>query len=834
MTQKTVRGKKFNVDKRYLVLTGILFFLITLFSIITTSFLSFNNMMNIVRQTSILAIVSVGVTFILLTGNIDLSVPNTIALGSVFAGIILSATNNMFLAITVTIVTGIAVGFINGILVGKFELNSFIATLATNTVLGGIAVYLTAGKGIAIENEAFLNIGRSSLGPIPIPLFFVVAIFGIFIFVNKRTAFGKSVYAVGGNKNAARASGINVEWKVVQVYALSGFLIGIAAVLNTGRLGSAQPYAGNGMDFNAITAVVLGGTSLAGGIGGVAGTVLGSILIGVITNGLDMMQYVSQYYVFIIKGVLILITVGVDMLIHRRNERKLIPHVEQAVTREKEKDGVIKEIVTAKEKVLNMNHIAKAYPGMKALDDVSLEIRSGEVLAIVGENGAGKSTLMQILLGENELGAGSIYINGKYVNIDSPYKAEALGIAMIHQENALISALSVADNMFLGREISNKLPVFINKKLMKKKCVETLKKVNLDISPNRKIKELTVSEQQLVEIAKALHSNAWLLVMDEKETLFKLIHQFKAEGRAIIYISHRMQEIFDIADRVTVLRDGQQIDTAPITDITEDMLIQKMVGRSLNNIFNRTKNTLNDSEVVLKVEHLSKDGMFEDISFEVRKGEVLGFYGLIGAGRTEIMKCLFGFYPPASGTVTMNGNLLKVKNIKQAMDSGIAYLTEDRKKEGFVPYMSIEENLVMPSYPEISKFGVVSSEKSANIAAEYIKKLDVRTTSKDKNVVQLSGGNQQKVSLGKWLVRDVKVLILDEPTRGIDVGSKAEIHKIIEQIAMSGMAVILISSEMPELIGCADRILVMREGKSAGVVNAESTNQNELMRLAAL
>ena len=324
------------------------------------------------------------------------------------------------------------------------------------------------------------------------------------------------------------------------------------------------------------------------------------------------------------------------------------------------------------------------------------------------------------------------------------------------------------------------------------------------------------------------------LTEDEKETLFKLIHQFKAEGRAIIYISHRMQEIFDIADRVTVLRDGQQIDTAPITDITEDMLIQKMVGRSLNNIFNRTKNTLNDSEVVLKVEHLSKDGMFEDISFEVRKGEVLGFYGLIGAGRTEIMKCLFGFYPPASGTVTMNGNLLKVKNIKQAMDSGIAYLTEDRKKEGFVPYMSIEENLVMPSYPEISKFGVVSSEKSANIAAEYIKKLDVRTTSKDKNVVQLSGGNQQKVSLGKWLVRDVKVLILDEPTRGIDVGSKAEIHKIIEQIAMSGMAVILISSEMPELIGCADRILVMREGKSAGVVNAESTNQNELMRLAAL
>ena len=842
MTPKGMQGKGLNINKRYLVLVGIVVILAALFSIITDSFLSFDNMMNIVRQTSILAIVSVGMTFVILTGNIDLSIPNNIALSGVLAGLILQGIDSPLLAIAATIGSAMVVGYVNGFLVGRCKLNAFIATLATNTVLGGIAVLLTAGKGIAIANEAFLSLGRADLGPFPVPLLFVVAIFVIFIFVNKRTSFGKRVYAVGGNSAAARASGINVERNIEQVYVLCGFLVGVAAVLNTGRLGSAQPYAGDGMDFDAITAVVLGGTSLIGGLGGVAGTVIGSLLMGVITNGLDMMQYISQYYIFIIKGILILVTVGVDLLLYRRNEKRLTPTVAESQTTAQEEPDIEAKLASSGQKLLQMQHIVKAYPGMKALDDVSLEIRSGEVLALMGENGAGKSTLMQILLGENKKSAGSIAINGKYVDISSPRKAEALGIAMIHQENALVQSLTVAENMFLGREISNRLPAFINKGKMRRRCRETLKKVKLEIPPGKKVRDLTVSQQQLVEIAKALYSDAWLLVMDEptssltedeKDTLFALIRQLKAENKAVIYISHRMQEIYEIADRVTVLRDGKLVGSAPLSQITEDQLIQMMVGRSLSNVFDRQKNE--PGEMILEVEGLTKKNLFHDVSFAVGKGEVLGLCGLIGAGRTEVMKCIFGFYPPDQGEIRLEGQRTRIKNVKDAMRKGIAYLTEDRKREGFVPYMSIEENLAMPSYRELSnKLGIVSRGKSQALAEEMIEKLDIRTTSRGKNVVELSGGNQQKVSLGKWLARDLKVLILDEPTRGIDIGSKAEIHKIIGEIAKSGIAVILISSEMPELIGCADRILVMKEGGVSGVVDAGETDQNELMRLAAL
>ena len=542
MTPSSVQGKTISIDRRYLVLLGIVAVLVILFSVITDSFMSFNNMMNIVRQTSILAIVSVGATFIILTGNIDLSIPNSIALSGVVAGLVLQGTDNALLAVAATLATAMAIGFVNGVLVGKCKLNAFIATLAVNTVAGGLAVYLTQGKGIGIENDGFLNIGRADIGPLPIPLIFVAAIFVAFIFVNKRTVFGKQIYAIGGNQEAARAVGIKVERKLIQVYMMSGLLVGIAAVLNTGRLGSAQPYAGMGMDFNAITAVVLGGTSLIGGRGGVAGTVVGSILMGVITNGLDMMQYVSQYYIFIIKGVLILVTVGVDIMIQARNDKKLTPRVEEEEKEHAEERDVEKLLSNVRNKVLHMHGIVKAYPGMKALDQVSLRVESGEIHALMGENGAGKSTLMQILLGENAKSAGYITINDKHVTIDTPHKAEALGIAMIHQENALVQPLTVAENMFLGREIKNRVPAFINKLRMQQICREALRKVRLNISPNKKVKDLTVSEQQLVEIAKALNSNAWLLVMDEptssltedeKDILFDLIRQLKPDAVVI-------------------------------------------------------------------------------------------------------------------------------------------------------------------------------------------------------------------------------------------------------------------------------------------------------------
>ncbi len=832
-------GEKIN--KRYLALTAVLVLLMIIFSCISNAFLSFSNIMNILKQSAALAIVSVGVTFVILTGGVDLSVPNNIAICGLVTGIILNRTNSAFLALTATLACGVAVGLLNGELVGRFKLHSFIATLSTNTVLGGICVYITDGKGIRIDgNDSLLYWGRGDVKGVPISLLILLAVFCLFVIVSLKTKFGREIYAIGGNADAARAIGIDVERKTVLTYMMAGALVGLAAVVNVGRLGSSQPYAGNGMDFEAITAVVLGGTSLSGGVGGVIGTIFGVFLVGVITNGLGLLS-MSQYLLFIIKGVMILAVVGIDLYVHRRSDLNMTPKVENSYSDMTEKPGTVRTVQNAGGRTLIMHDIIKAYPGMRAVDGVTLKVESGTVHALMGENGAGKSTLMQILLGENEMSAGYISINDEYVNIDSPKKAEQLGISMIHQENALVKSLSIAENMFLGKEEQSKLPVFLNKTVMNMKASAALKQVGLDVSPKTLIKNLTVSEQQLVEIAKALSYNAWLIVMDEptssltlEETdkLFEIIRSLKSRNKAIIYISHRMQEIYQIADCATILRDGQFVDSKPITEITEEQLIWKMVGRELNNVFDRKPNEL--GEVVLKVEHLSKTGMFDDISFEVRSGEVLGFGGLVGAGRTEIMKSIFGFYHVDSGSVLLDGKDITGNSVSKAMKSGIAYLTEDRKLEGFVPYMSIAENLAMPSYGELSRFGLIDSKRTMEMADRMIDTLNIKTTSRNKNVIELSGGNQQKVSLGKWLARDLRLLILDEPTRGVDIGAKEEIHKIIGEFARQGLAVILISSEMPELIGCSDRVAIIRNGKISGIVGGEHMEQDEMMRLAVL
>lgn len=827
------------INKRYLTLTAVIVLLMAVFSCISKAFLSFTNLMNIFKQSSTLAIASVGMTFVILTGGVDLSVPNNIAISGLVTGLVLNATNNALLALVLAIFTATTIGFINGELIGRFKLNAFIATLSTNTIIGGICVYLTAGKGISIVgNDSLLWWGRGDISGVPVSLVVVAAVFAFFSVISSRTKFGREIYAIGGSKDASRAIGINVERKMVLIYMMSGALIGLAAVINVGRLGSSQPYAGNGMDFEAITAVVLGGTSLVGGVGGVTGTIFGVLLVSVMTNGLGLMS-ISQYYLFIIKGVMILGVVGIDLMVRRREEKNMTPKVENVHSGMTEKAGTVKAVQAAKDRVLVMHDIIKTYPGMRALDNVTLTVESGKVHALMGENGAGKSTLMQILLGENEMSAGYITINGEYVDVNSPKKAEQLGMSMIHQENALVQSLSIAENMFLGKEQTSRLPVFLSKAVMHMRAMAALKQVGLSVSPRTIVKNLTVSEQQLVEIAKALSYNAWLIVMDEptssltiEETdkLFAIIEKLCSENKAIIYISHRMQEIYRIADQITVLRDGQFVDSKPASELNEEQLIREMVGRDLNNIFYREPNELGD--VVLKVEHLSKAGMFEDVSFEVRAGEVLGLGGLVGAGRTEIMKCIFGFYPPDQGRVVLDGKPIEGCSINTALHHGIAYLTEDRKLEGFVPYMSIAENISMPSHDRLSRAGFLNKRECTKLADRMIDALRIKTTSRDKNVIELSGGNQQKVSLGKWLAKDLRLLILDEPTRGIDIGAKEEIHRIIGEISRKGIAVILISSEMPELIGCSDRIVVMHSGRVSGTLDREHMEQDELMRLA--
>jgi ribose transport system ATP-binding protein len=542
---------------------------------------------------------------------------------------------------------------------------------------------------------------------------------------------------------------------------------------------------------------------------------------------------------YIVKGLLILFTVLVDSGSTIYRERSFIRPVFQSRKREIPSD-VLKKIALAKDKVLSMKNVTKSFPGMKAIDDISIDFSSGKIHALMGENGAGKSTLMKILKGELKLDGGTIEICGAMVDIDSPRKAGDYGIALIHQEFSLVKELNIYQNIFLGNEIKSKIPFLLDKKRMREMAGNILRSINVEIDVDRKIKDLSVSEQQMVEIAKALKTKAWLLILDEptsslteegKESLFKVMRDLKSKGMGLIYISHRMHEIYDIADCVTVLRDGKKIGTFNLGDIQPEQIVKMMVGRELENIIDRKKSKF--EKVMLRVEKLTKFGKFSDISFDIHAGEVLGLSGLVGAGRTEIAKCIFGLDYYDSGRIFIEGKEVFIRKCPTAIKNGIAYVPEDRRREGFVPFLPIKTNIVMPMYVRINKLGKIIREREREISSTYIKSLRIKTVSDSKNVALLSGGNQQKVSLGKWLATNPKILILDEPTRGIDIGAKFEIHKIISDIASRGIAVLLISSEMQEILSCADNIVVLRGGKIMGKFSSGEATQEKIMAKVA-
>ncbi len=488
---------------------------------------------------------------------------------------------------------------------------------------------------------------------------------------------------------------------------------------------------------------------------------------------------------------------------------------------------------------IEMMEISKIFPGVQALDKVNFEIKGGTVHAIVGENGAGKSTLIKILAGVYRKDEGQIRIDGKDINIVNPIDAKRLGISVIYQEFSLVPELSISQNIFLGNEVSRKVKFWINKNDMHKKASEILTDLNIDINPKRKLGDLTVGEQQLVEIAKAINSDAKLIVMDEptsalsdveKDHLFIIIKKLIKQGLGVIYITHRMKEIFTIADTVTVMRDGKKVGDYNIDEVDENKLVKLMVGRELGSIYYREKGRAK-GKTVLEVQNLSKRNSFSNISFSVKEGEVLGIAGLMGSGRTEIARCIFGMDKFDSGKVLLNGREVRFKHPFNAISHGMGYVSEDRKIFGFVPLMDIKENITLPSLRWLSTMSWVNLKEQLRIAEEYSTKLDIKSKLIQK-VGSLSGGNQQKVVLGKWLARNPQVLILDEPTRGIDVGAKSEIHKIINQLTKENIAIIMISSELPEILGVSDRIIVMHEGEMTAEFDYTEANEENIMKAA--
>lgn len=491
--------------------------------------------------------------------------------------------------------------------------------------------------------------------------------------------------------------------------------------------------------------------------------------------------------------------------------------------------------------LVSMENISKRYPGVLALDNARFELKSGEVHALVGENGAGKSTLVKILSGIATADSGKIFLDGQEIKLDGPRSAQDKGISIIHQELNLMPDLTIAQNIFIGRE-PRKLKFILNDGGLVKEAERLFNQLNLKIDPNRKVQGLSIANQQMVEIVKALSFNSKVLIMDEPtaalttneiDELFRIIRGLRDKGVGIVHISHRLEELKQISDRITVMRDGKYIETLATKDATVDKIISLMVGRT---IFQEAPHIPNSEKqpIVLEVKNLNNGRFVRDVSFKLRKGEILGFAGLVGAGRTEVLRTIFGADRLISGEVFINGKLVKITKPQDAVKHGLGYLSEDRKQLALALGLDIESNTVMGVFRKFARFGFTREKKIEVAAQKQVKNLSIRTPSTKQLVGNLSGGNQQKVAIGKWLTADSEIIIFDEPTRGIDVGAKSEIYKLMNDLIDQGKSIIMISSELPEILRMSHRIIVMCEGRVTGELSNKDANQESIMAYATM
>lgn len=493
-------------------------------------------------------------------------------------------------------------------------------------------------------------------------------------------------------------------------------------------------------------------------------------------------------------------------------------------------------MTVAKDYILELRGITQEFPGVKALDNVSFKVERGKVHSLLGENGAGKSTLIKILAGIYVHYKGEVYLEGEKFTPKTPNESGKYGIAVVHQEIKLSETLSVAENIFLGNwMMKNGL---VDWRGMKRKAREMICELGMDIDVDEIVENLTVARKQIIEICKAINLNCKLLIMDEPsatltdkelDVLFDIIARLKKQGITIIYISHKMDEIFKICDNVTVLRDGEHIKTMSLDTVTRPELINLMVGRELG--LEYPKETIECGENILEVNNLTREGVFYDVTFDLRRSEILGISGLVGSGRTELIRAILGVDKVTSGKIKYKGEIIENKSLKQAIKRGFGLVPEDRKKQGVIQILPVKKNICIVSLDKIISGGIINTKKECQYANEYVKKLNISTPSVDTDVQYLSGGNQQKVVIAKWLMQDSDIFILDEPTRGIDVGAKSEMYKLMNELIKNGKSIIMISSELPEIIGMSDRVIVMHEGRCVGKLNRNELSQEKIMSL---
>lgn len=813
------------------VLVVVLVLAVAVFGAIDPRFWAAGNFVSIAQQSAVIALVAFAMTAVIIARGIDISVGSTLAFAGVAAGLIYAATGSALLTILAAVAAGAVIGLLNGVLIGFAGISPFIATLATMAFARGLSLSLSKASSIPVSDPAVLYAGRETWGLLPVSVVLAGVALVLWWFVLKRTVYGRWIYAVGGNAEAARASMVPVDWVRISIYLITGATAGVGAILTIGRLGSAQPLAGTGLEFTAITAAIIGGTKLSGGQGSIWGTAVGALLLGVINAGLSFLQ-VPQIIIYYVTAALILVAV---LASQPQSLSALFRSLRRKAGNEPAAAPIAQAVQGSGRHSIELLNIGKTFPGVRALDGVSFLVSSGEVVALAGENGAGKSTLVKCVSGVHRPDDGQILIDGRPVSFSSPNDAK--GISVIHQHFSLSPDLSVAENLFIGREPRNALGL-LDRGRMRREGERVLKELGLDIDVNAELRSLSVGRQQMVEIARAVLADAWFMVMDEptsalsnreRDQLYLLIDKLKRRGTAILYISHKMEEIFSQCGRVVVLRDGKFIGERQTAKTDEAEIVSMMVGREVGDIFPHLEASL--GEKAIEVENIGNGKLLASASLSVRQGEIVALAGLMGSGRSEVLRLIAGLESPQSGTMRIFGETQGGGDVKAANRAGIVYIPEDRHLEGFVGTMSIRDNLSLAWIRGNSPFGIVSPRRIGMLARELIGSLGVRPAQPEKMTIELSGGNQQKVVIGKWLATKPRIILLDEPTRGVDVGAKSELHHLIAKLKQEGAAILMVSSELPEVLGVADRIVVMREGRSVGEL-PRGASEEDVMALA--
>jgi ribose transport system ATP-binding protein len=788
------------------------------FTAARSDFLTFSNLLNIGQQSAIVAIVAFGMTGVIIARGIDISVGGAMAAAGIVAAMALTETGSGPLAILFAILAGAAFGALNALLIAGLGISSFMATLGTMALSKGAALSLSRASSIAVSDPRMLWPGQANVFGIPAAFILVLIFCAGWRFMLRRTVIGRSIFAVGGNDVAARASLVPVKSVQSFTYIACGASAGVAAIVGIGRLGSAQPLAGTGLEFAAITAAVVGGASLAGGRGSIIGTLLGAIAIGTINSGLAFLQ-VSQQINYMVSGALILIAVLL---------RGDLPWTSLFKARSSTFATTITRAAGAS-RSLRIDGLTKRFSGITVLGDVSFNLGAGEVVALMGENGAGKSTLVKCISNVYEPDGGSIAFGGN----DKIFAAD---IAVIHQHFSLVPDLTIAESLSLGREAATF--GILRRSVMRRRAAGVLRDVGLDRDVDTPVRDLTVGERQMLEVAKALLASAWLVVMDEptsalsnreRDQLYTIVRKLAARGCCVLYISHKMEEVRQLAGRAIVLRDGRLVGDMQMQGTGDRDLVNLMVGRELGTVFPWVQAEL--GETLVEVRDLSTTGLLREVSLTLRQGEVLGLAGLMGSGRTDILRCIAGLDSFTGGRIWLRGETLPSRAQVRAARAGVAFVPEDRRAEGLVGGLSVGDNLGLIWMRRNNVAGIVSISALRRTGADLIRRLDVRPPVPSKLAGTLSGGNQQKVVIGKWLAVGPQIILLDEPTSGVDVGAKSEIHRIIGELKSAGAAILLVSSELPELLGVSDRIIVIREGRTVGEL-ARGASEQAVMELA--